>query len=67
MWLGAIGFIDDYIKVFKKDKEGLAGRFKILGQIVIGLIVGFLMVFHPDIVIVKDEVIFHQILNLLNH
>ena len=57
LWLGAIGFIDDYIKVFKKDKEGLAGRFKILGQIVIGLIVGFLMVFHPDIV-VKDEVSF---------
>ena len=57
LWLGAIGFIDDYIKVFKKDKEGLAGRFKILGQIVIGLIVGLLMVFHPDIV-VKDEVSF---------
>ena len=57
LWLGAIGFVDDYIKVFKKDKEGLAGRFKILGQIVIGLIVGLLMVFHPDIV-VRDEVSF---------
>lgn len=55
IWLGAIGFIDDYIKVFKKDKEGLAGRFKILGQIGIGLIVGLVMVFHSDIV-VKDEV-----------
>ncbi|MEC7646290.1 MAG: phospho-N-acetylmuramoyl-pentapeptide-transferase [Bacteroidota bacterium] len=55
LWLGAIGFIDDYIKVFKKDKEGLAGRFKVLGQIFIGLIVGLVMVFHPDIV-VKDEV-----------
>ena len=54
-WLGAIGFIDDYIKVFKKDKEGLAGRFKILGQVVIGLMVGLVMVFHSDI-IVKDEV-----------
>ena len=55
VWLGAIGFIDDYIKVFKKDKEGLAGRFKVLGQIGIGLIVGIVMVFHSDIV-VKDEV-----------
>ena len=55
LWLGAIGFIDDYIKVFKKDKEGLAGRFKVLGQIGIGLIVGIVMVFHSDIV-VKDEV-----------
>ena len=53
--LGVIGFIDDYIKVFKKDKEGLAGRFKILGQVGIGLIVGLIMVFHVDI-IVKDEV-----------
>ena len=55
VWLGIIGFIDDYIKVFKKDKEGLAGRFKILGQIGIGIIVGLIMVFHSDIV-VKDEV-----------
>jgi len=55
LWLGSIGFIDDYIKVFKKDKEGLAGRFKVLGQIGIGLIVGIVMVFHSDIV-VKDEV-----------
>ena len=46
LWLGAIGFIDDYIKVYKKDKEGLAGRFKILGQVGIGLIVGLVMVFH---------------------
>ncbi len=55
IWLGIIGFIDDYIKVFKKDKKGLAGKFKILGQIGIGLIVGLVMVFHPDIVI-KEEV-----------
>ena len=51
IWLGAIGFIDDYIKVYKKDKEGLAGRFKILGQVGIGLIVGLVMVFHSDIVV----------------
>jgi len=56
VWLGTIGYIDDYIKVFKKDKEGLAGRFKVLGQIGIGLIIGIVMVFHSDIV-VKDEVI----------
>ena len=55
LWLGVIGFIDDYIKVYKKDKEGLAGRFKILGQVGIGLIVGLVMVFHGDIV-VKEEV-----------
>ena len=55
LWLGAIGFIDDHIKVYKKDKEGLAGRFKILGQVGIGLIVGLVMVFHGDIV-VKENV-----------
>ncbi|MDA9563754.1 phospho-N-acetylmuramoyl-pentapeptide-transferase, partial [Flavobacteriales bacterium] len=49
IWLGAIGFTDDYIKVFKKNKEGLAGRFKIIGQIGIGLIVGATVYFHPDI------------------
>jgi len=51
IWLGLIGFLDDYIKVFKKDKRGLAGRFKILGQIIIGLIVGFTMYFSNDVVI----------------
>ena len=55
IWLGAIGFLDDYIKVYKKDKEGLAGRFKILGQVGIGIIVGLVMVFHTDIVI-KEKV-----------
>tara|TARA_B100001142_G_scaffold329751_1_gene394206 strand:- start:1294 stop:2508 length:1215 start_codon:yes stop_codon:yes gene_type:complete len=64
VWLGLIGFIDDYIKVFKKDKQGLAGRFKILGQVTIGLIVGLLMVFHSDI-IVKDEVSLSSV-NLLS-
>lgn len=51
VWLGAIGFLDDYIKVFKKDKEGLAGRFKVLGQIGIGLIVGITLYFHNDVVV----------------
>jgi len=50
-WLGIIGFLDDYIKVFKKDKKGLPGKLKILGQIGLGLIVGFTMYFSDDIVI----------------
>ena len=58
LWLGVIGFIDDYIKVFKKDKQGLAGRFKILGQIGIGLIVGLVVVFHPDIVVKEEAFIY---------
>jgi phospho-N-acetylmuramoyl-pentapeptide-transferase len=49
IWLGIIGFLDDYIKVFKKDKEGLAGRFKVIGQIGIGLIVGATLYFHPAV------------------
>lgn len=53
VWLGTIGFLDDYIKVFKKNKEGLAGRFKIVGQIGIGLIVGFTLYFN-DYVIVRQ-------------
>ncbi len=51
VWLGFIGFLDDYIKVFKKDKKGLAGKFKVLGQIGLGLIVGITMYFHKDVVI----------------
>ncbi|WP_207534632.1 phospho-N-acetylmuramoyl-pentapeptide-transferase [Desertivirga arenae] len=51
VWMGTIGFIDDYIKVFKKDKEGLAGRFKIMGQVGLALIIGWTMYFHPDIVV----------------
>jgi phospho-N-acetylmuramoyl-pentapeptide-transferase len=51
VWLGALGFLDDYIKVFKKNKEGLQGKFKIVGQVGIGLIVGCVLYFHPDVVI----------------
>ena len=50
IWLGLIGFLDDYIKVFRKNKEGLAGRFKIVGQITIGLIVGLTLYFNEDVV-----------------
>ena len=56
IWLGVIGFIDDYIKVFRKDKEGLAGKFKILGQVGIGVIVGLIMVFHSDIVVKEKNI-----------
>ena len=51
VWLGGIGFLDDYIKVFRKNKEGLQGKFKIIGQVGIGLIVGCTLYFHPDVVI----------------
>ena len=51
VWLGAIGFIDDYIKVHKKNKDGLAGKFKIVGQIGVGIIIGAIMMWHPDVVI----------------
>jgi len=49
IWLGIIGFLDDYIKVFKKNKKGLKGRFKIIGQISLGLIVGLTLFFHPQV------------------
>jgi phospho-N-acetylmuramoyl-pentapeptide-transferase len=51
IWLGFIGFADDYIKVFRKNKEGLAGRFKIVGQVGIGIIVGLTLYFHDDVVL----------------
>lgn len=51
IWLGTIGFTDDYIKVFKKDKEGLHGKFKIVGQVGLGLIVGLVLFMSPDVVI----------------
>ena len=49
LWMGIIGFIDDYIKIFKKNKQGLKGRFKVLGQVVLGLMVGATLYFHPDV------------------
>lgn len=59
LWLGAIGFLDDYIKVFKKDKEGLHGRFKIIGQVGLGLIVGLTLYLSPDVVI-RENVQIHS-------
>ena len=52
--LGAIGFIDDYIKVFKKNKEGLAGKFKIIGQVFVGLFVGSILYFHEDVYVAQE-------------
>jgi phospho-N-acetylmuramoyl-pentapeptide-transferase len=54
LWMGTIGFIDDYIKKFKNDKEGLKGKFKVLGQVGLGLIVGLTLYFHQDVTI-KEE------------
>ncbi len=53
LWLGLIGFLDDYIKIFKKNKEGLAGRFKIIGQIVLGLIVGLVLFLSKEVIIIE--------------
>lgn len=54
VWLGLIGFLDDYIKVFRKNKEGLAGKFKILGQVGLGLIVGLTMYFNDNVVTTRE-------------
>lgn len=51
IWMGAIGFLDDYIKVFKKNKEGLSGRFKVVGQVGLGLIVGLTLYFNEHVVV----------------
>ncbi len=58
LWLGLIGFIDDYIKVFRKDKKGMPGRFKVFGQVMLGLGVGLLLSFHPDISSTKTTIPF---------
>jgi phospho-N-acetylmuramoyl-pentapeptide-transferase len=54
VWLGLIGFLDDYIKVFRKNKEGLAGRFKILGQVGLGAIIGFTMYYNSHVVTTRE-------------
>lgn len=51
VWMGVIGFIDDYLKKIKKNKDGLSGKFKVIGQVGLGLIVGVTMYFHPDITV----------------
>ncbi len=54
LWMGAIGFIDDYIKIFKKNKQGLKGIFKVIGQVGLGLIVGTVLYLSPDVTVRKD-------------
>jgi phospho-N-acetylmuramoyl-pentapeptide-transferase len=51
LWMGTIGFVDDYIKIFKKDKQGLKGIFKVFGQVGLGLIVGSVLYFHPGVTV----------------
>ncbi len=60
-WMGAIGFLDDYIKVFKKDKEGLKGRFKIIGQVGLGVIVGSMLYFHEGVTLKEQLPLAEQI------
>src|SRR6056297_3626234 len=55
LWMGVIGFIDDYIKAFKKDKQGLKGRFKVMGQVGLGLIVGLTLYYHPAVTIKEKD------------
>ena len=64
LWLGFIGFLDDYIKVFKKNKNGLKGKFKIIGQIFLGFIVGVTLYFHPDVTIKDQSLLNNQINNI---
>lgn len=54
LWMGTIGFLDDYLKINKKDKEGLKGKFKVVGQIGLGIIVGYVLYFHPGVTIRTD-------------
>ena len=61
IWMGLIGFLDDYIKVFKKDKAGLKGRFKVLGQVGLGIIVGSMLYFNEDVTIKEQLPIAQQI------
>lgn len=56
LWMGAIGFVDDYIKVFKKDKQGLKGKFKVIGQIGLGLIIGAVLYFHDGVTVRQNTV-----------
>lgn len=55
LWMGTIGFIDDYIKIFKKNKKGLKGRFKVLGQVILGLMVGATLYFHPEVTMKEKD------------
>ena len=66
VWLGLIGFIDDYIKVFKKNKEGLRGKFKVFAQIIAGIVVGLTLHFNDDIV-AREKVLDKQGVPITTH
>ena len=61
LWMGTIGFIDDYIKTFKKNKEGLKGVFKVVGQIGLGIIIGSAIFFHPDVTMKEKTIALNQL------
>ena len=66
LWMGLIGFVDDYIKKFKSDKDGLKGYLKIVGQVILGIVVGSVLYFHPEVTI-KDKVSnSNKIVNVVN-
>ncbi len=66
IWLGSLGFLDDYIKVFKKNKEGLSGKYKIIGQVILGLVVGLVMYFNKNVVTrEKMETPVHQVYSVI--
>ena len=54
VWMGFIGWLDDYIKIFKKNKDGLQGKFKIIGQVLLGIFIGAILYFNPDVTIRTD-------------
>lgn len=64
LWLGTLGFLDDYIKVFKKDKEGLKGKFKIVAQIGLGVIIGLILIFSPSIKVAEVETVINPQTNV---
>ena len=66
IWLGALGFADDYIKIFHHNKEGLQGKFKIIGQVGLGLIVGLTLYLSPNVVIRENTNIGDDVLIGIN-
>lgn len=66
VWMGFIGWVDDYIKIFKKNKEGLQGRFKIIGQVLLGICVGSILYFNPDVTVRTDVTPLNEIENTIS-